>query len=133
MVCEPNGIYPSKYETEVLLKDGSRIMLRPIKKEDTEQWLSFMSRISPHTGYLRFHHTPKKMSAEDALHFCSVNYEDTFAIIAEATREQRQNIVATALSQHGLPCEIPERGLYLDYLSTQIRQKLAAVGAGMGL
>ncbi len=39
MAGEINIVYPSQYETEVLLKDGSRMRLRPIKMEDIERWL----------------------------------------------------------------------------------------------
>ena len=54
MTKEVLAVYPSQYETEVLLKDGSRIMLRPIRREDTERWLAFESRLSPYAKYLRF-------------------------------------------------------------------------------
>lgn len=94
MTGEINGTYPSQYEAEVLLKDGSRIRLRPIKREDTERWLAFMSRLSPHTKYLRFHHVTKDMSTEEAIRFCTVDYMNTFALVAEVLREQREDIVA---------------------------------------
>ena len=38
--------YPSQHETEVLLRDGSRMLLRPIRRDDTEAWLAFVSGIS---------------------------------------------------------------------------------------
>jgi len=85
--------YPSQHETEVLLKDGSRMMLRPIKREDIERWLAFVSRLSPRTKYLRFHSWPK-LTLEDAIRFCTVDYTNTFAFVAEVLREQRQSIVA---------------------------------------
>ena len=47
--------YPSHYETEALLKDGSRIRLRPIRRDDTDSWLAFVSRLSTRTIYLRFY------------------------------------------------------------------------------
>jgi acetyl coenzyme A synthetase (ADP forming)-like protein len=94
MVREINAAYPSQYETEVLLKDGSKIMLRPIRREDTDRWLAFVARLGPQTKYLRFHHVPKEMGIEDALRFCTVDYKDTFALVAEALRQQRRDIVA---------------------------------------
>ena len=86
--------YPSKYETEVVLHDGSRILLRPIRKDDTELWLAFLSRLSTHTKYLRFNHVPKQMEMEDTIRFCTVDYTNTFAIVAETIKEQRKDIVA---------------------------------------
>ncbi|UCF84049.1 MAG: GNAT family N-acetyltransferase [Desulfobacteraceae bacterium] len=85
--------YPSQYETEVLLKDGSRIVLRPIKSEDIEGWLDFVSRLSRRTKYLRFHSLPK-LGREDAIRFCTVDYNDTFAFVAEVRGDQRKDIAA---------------------------------------
>ena len=94
MPSEINTAYPSQYETDVLLKDGSRILLRPIKREDTEHWLTFVNGLSPHTRYLRFHHVQKDMGVEDAIRFCTVDYTNTFAFVAEVMKEQRKDIVA---------------------------------------
>lgn len=86
--------YPSQYETEALLKDGSRLRLRPIRKEDAEGWVAFVSKLSLRTKYLRFHHVPKEMGIDDALRFCTVDYKDTFALVAEVLRMHRWEIVA---------------------------------------
>ena len=94
MVSGADVVYPLQYETEVLLKDGSRILLRPIKREDTERWLAFVNGLSPQTKYLRFHYMPGKMGVEDAIRFCSVDYTNTFAFVAEVLKEQRKDIVA---------------------------------------
>jgi acetyl coenzyme A synthetase (ADP forming)-like protein len=91
---EADTAYPSRYETEVLLKDGSSIFVRPIKKEDARRWVAFISRLSGHAKYLRFHHVPKDMGLEDAVRFCTVDYHDTFAFIAEVLREPERDIVA---------------------------------------
>ena len=94
MVREVDAVYPAEYETGVLLKDGSRVMLRPIRREDTERWLAFASRLGPRTRYLRFHHAPREMGLEDAVRFCTVDYTNTFAFVAEVLREHRRDIVA---------------------------------------
>jgi acetyl coenzyme A synthetase (ADP forming)-like protein len=93
MAAEDNTAYPVQYETEVLLKDGSRILLRPIKKDDVERWLNFISRLSDRTKYLRFHSVPK-LGREDAIRFCSVDYDNAFAFVAEVLRNRRRDIVA---------------------------------------
>jgi len=85
--------YPSHYETEVLLKDGSRIILRPIRSDDIEGWLGFVSRLSRRTKYLRFHSLPK-LGRDDAIRFCTVDYNNTFAFVAEVRGGQRKDIVA---------------------------------------
>jgi acetyl coenzyme A synthetase (ADP forming)-like protein len=93
MASESDIVYPAQYETEVLLKDGSRIRLRPIKREDVERWLAFVSRLSPRAKYLRFHHVPT-LGREDAIRFCTVDYKDTFAFVAEVLRDKREEIIA---------------------------------------
>ncbi len=85
--------YPSQYETEVLLKDGARIRLRPIRQEDAEAWLAFIARLSPQTKYLRFHYAAR-LVPEDAVRFCTVDYRDTFAFVAEMLSGRRWEIVA---------------------------------------
>ncbi|HEY82158.1 MAG TPA: GNAT family N-acetyltransferase [Dehalococcoidia bacterium] len=94
MSDEVEAAYPSQYETEVLLKDGSRILLRPIKREDTEKWLAFYRRLSQQTLYLRFGRVPKEMGPEDALRFCTVDYNNTFALVAEVQKGEGKEIIA---------------------------------------
>jgi acetyl coenzyme A synthetase (ADP forming)-like protein len=84
--------YPEQYETEAVLKDGSNILLRPIKKEDAQLWLDFVGRLSPHTKYLHFQHVPN-LTAEDAARACSVDYDNTFAIVAESIKDDKRQIV----------------------------------------
>ncbi len=86
-MSERKAAYPEKYETEVLLKDGSRILLRPIRPEDTEKWLAFFRRLSQQTKYLRFMRDPGEMGPEDACRFCTVDYQNTFALVAEVQKE----------------------------------------------
>jgi acetyl coenzyme A synthetase (ADP forming)-like protein len=94
MVTEVKTAYPSQYENEVLLRDGSRILLRPIRTDDTERWIVFYSRLSTRTKYLRFQHSPKELGLEDATRFCTVDYTNTFALVAEVMKQQRKEIVA---------------------------------------
>ncbi|MDO8635460.1 MAG: GNAT family N-acetyltransferase, partial [Dehalococcoidia bacterium] len=94
MAGETPVTYPSQYETEVLLKDGSKIRLRPIRKDDAKRWLGFMSRLGASARYLRFRHIPEQVSLEDAVRFCTVDYTNSFAFVAEVLRDQRSDIVA---------------------------------------
>jgi acetyl coenzyme A synthetase (ADP forming)-like protein len=93
MAEQGDAAYPAQYETEVLLKDGSRILLRPIKRDDVDRWLDFISRLSQRTMYLRFHYMPK-LGRDDAIRFCSVDYNNAFAFVAEALKGQRREIIA---------------------------------------
>lgn len=84
----------SKYRREEILKDGFRVLLRPIEKSDVPLWLDFYSRLSASTRYFRFHHVPKSMTEEDALHFCTVDYKTSFAYVAEIGKGKDKKIIA---------------------------------------
>jgi len=93
MSTKSNAAYPSQYETEVLLKDGSMMLFRPIKMEDIERWLDFVSGLSTRAKYLRFHSIPR-LGPEDAARFCAVDYNNTFAFVGEASSDSGYRIVA---------------------------------------
>lgn len=86
--------YPSQYESEITLRDGTILRLRPIRPNDVEAWLRFVSRLGLKTKYLRFHNVSKEMTQEDARRFCTVDYRDTFAIVAETLNRKHPEIVA---------------------------------------
>jgi acetyl coenzyme A synthetase (ADP forming)-like protein len=85
--------YPSQYEMEVLLKDGSSILLRPIRVDDARSWVGFIGKLSTENKYLRFLHTSKEMNLDDAVRFCTVDYHNRFAFVAAASREPNKDIV----------------------------------------
>ena len=86
--------YPRQYESEALLRDGSRISLKPVQEGDAGRWLSFLDRLNSDDKYLLFQHMPEKGRLEDAVRFCTVDYHNTFAYIAEVLREPDIDIVA---------------------------------------
>jgi acetyltransferase len=86
--------YPSQYESELILRDGLKVKIRPIRPDDVQAWVAFISRLSSHSKYLRFHNVIKEMGIKDALRFCTVDYQDTFALVAEIPGGKSQNIIA---------------------------------------
>jgi acetyltransferase len=83
-----------KYSTGVALKDGSSLHLRPILMSDEERLLALFSRMSKQTIYLRFHHVLTHMSREEARRFCTVDYEDTFALVGTLGEGSEERIIA---------------------------------------
>jgi acetyltransferase len=90
----PAGLDLSKYRREELLRDGYRVLLRPIEKSDVPLWLAFFSRLSVQTKYYRFHNVPKEMTEEDALRYCTVDYNNSFAYVVEIGKGQDRKIIA---------------------------------------
>jgi acetate---CoA ligase (ADP-forming) len=84
----------AEYESKVILKDGSAILFRPIVKEDAQNWLRFYDGLSERSIFMRLHYKPREMRIEDALRFCTVDYANTFAFVAEAIGDGQKNIVA---------------------------------------
>ncbi len=94
MPTTPAAIDLSKFRREEILRDGYRVLLRPIEKSDVSLWLGFISRLSTHSLYLRFHYIPKGMTEDDALHYCTVDYKNSFAYVAEIGYGKERKIIA---------------------------------------
>jgi acetate---CoA ligase (ADP-forming) len=81
MKAAQGNINLEKYTKAIALKDGSMINLRAIRLDDEDKLLAFFNRLSSRSIYLRFsENTP--WSKEDARHYATVDYKDTFAVVA---------------------------------------------------
>jgi len=131
--------YPAQYEAEVLLKDGSSILVRPIRADDTTSWVEFVGRLSAQTKYLRFHYMPKEMGLEDAVRFCTVDYRNTFGFIAEVLRETKRDIVAIGRyyrlpDHHSAEVALTVEDIYQNRgLGTSMLEQLANVARENGI
>jgi RimJ/RimL family protein N-acetyltransferase len=94
MTTQPDAIDLTPYRREEILRDGYRVLLRPIEKSDVQLWLDFISRLSPNTLYYRFHYIPKQMTEEDALRYCTVDYVNSYAYVAEIGYGKERKIIA---------------------------------------
>src|SRR5450830_1111429 len=83
-----------RYEADVILKDGSKVHLRPIRPDDTEAWLFLFSRLSPRTIYLRFHHVIAEVTKAEAETYTNIDYENNFALVAILGEPPDQRIIA---------------------------------------
>jgi acetyl coenzyme A synthetase (ADP forming)-like protein len=75
--------YPARYESDILLRDGSSLHLRPIKPGDVSALLEFHTRLSPRSVYFRYFSPLPELSEERAKVLASVDYNDTFALVGE--------------------------------------------------
>src|SRR3990172_1638547 len=89
--------YPSQYEVDVLLKDGSTVHLRPVRTEDAGALRALFERMSPHSLYLRYHRPMAEISEEEVRRFTDVDYEDTFALAATLGEPPDERIIAVGL------------------------------------
>ncbi len=75
--------YPDQFSTEITLKDGLRMRLRPIRPEDEPMWHAMLAACSPETIRARFRYLLKQTTHEFAARFCFIDYDREMAIVAE--------------------------------------------------
>ena len=85
--------YPDEYIQEAVLKDGTSLLLRPIRPEDEPMWHGLLKNCSQRSIWMRFRYLFKETTHEMATRFCFVDYDRTMAIVAEiGTGGERQLI-----------------------------------------
>ncbi len=130
---------PDRYRTDVILRDGSTLYLRPIRRDDDERLLDFFQRLSPHTVYLRFHHRLKQMSREEVERYCTVDYENTFALVATLGEDLEERIIAVCRYYRLPRVHVAEVAVVVDDahqgkgIGTHLLEHLAAIAREKGI
>ena len=86
--------YPSKYVTDWQLRDGTPVVLRPIKPEDEGRFSDLFKSLSPQTMRFRFFEIIKEMPHETLTRYCNLDYDREIAIVAEIQQSPRKIIGA---------------------------------------
>ena len=79
--------YPTHWEADIVLRDGSVAHLRPIKPSDADDIQRFHSRQSDESIYLRFFAPLKRISERDLHRFTHVDYVDRAALVVTLREE----------------------------------------------
>jgi acetyltransferase len=90
MVISP---YPHRYETHWTLKDGTNVILRPIKPEDEGMMIELFKTFSDTTILFRFFHILKYMSHEQIARYTQIDYDREMAIVAVEERPEKDRIL----------------------------------------
>lgn len=85
--------YPERLKKESKLRDGTKIMLRPIKPEDELLWLEMLNSCSKESIYHRFRNDFHFNSHEVATQFCYIDYDREMGIVAEIDYEGRKRLI----------------------------------------
>jgi len=85
--------YPEKYVKCVEVKDGTKVLLRPIKPEDEPLWFEMLASCSRETIYSRFRYFFNWQSHEVAARFCYIDYDREIAIVAEITEGTKRKLL----------------------------------------
>jgi len=85
--------YPETSMENVVLKDGTKALLRPIKPEDEPLWLELLSSCSKDSIYSRFRYDFHFNAHEVATQFCFIDYDREMGIVAEIEYEGRKKLI----------------------------------------
>ncbi len=86
-VHTPPDNYPTDWATDLLLKDGSTVHIRPILPTDGPGLNDLLSRMSRESVYHRFFRVKKRLEPEELEYFTVLDYHDRMAFVVE--REDR--------------------------------------------
>jgi len=75
--------YPTQYESDVVLRDGSTLRLRPIRPGDRDELLGLYDRLSPQSRRFRFFATATGSETEVS-RLLQADHENEFVLVAEA-------------------------------------------------
>jgi acetyltransferase len=85
--------YPEEYRKTVKIKDGTRVLLRPIKPEDEPMWHDLLANCSRESLWFRFRYLFKRSTHEMATRFCFIDYDREIAIVAEIEENDRRRLI----------------------------------------
>lgn len=85
--------YPHEVTKRTKLKDGTPVLLRPIKPEDEPMWHDLVARCSPESLHLRFRYMFKATTHEMATRFCFIDYDREIAIVAETDENDERKLI----------------------------------------
>jgi acetyltransferase len=77
------AFYPKKYVATRRLKNGTQVLLHPVKPEDENRFNEFLKSLSAETMRFRFFEIIKEMSHEMLARYCNLDYDREIAVVAE--------------------------------------------------
>src|SRR5262249_28408898 len=106
--------YPNQYVAPWRLRDGTEVIVRPIRAEDETLIVKLFSTFSEHTIRMRFFSMIKRLTHESLIRLCHLDYDREMALVAV------QHV-------NGEPCVLGVSRYYLD-LETATAEFAVAVG-----
>ncbi len=74
--------YPFELETTISIKDGTRLLMRPIRPEDAELERNFVAALSEQSRYFRFFYRLHELSPAMLARFTQIDYDREMALLA---------------------------------------------------
>ncbi len=83
--------YPAQYISRWTMKDGSEVVIRPIRPEDEPLMVQFHGTLSDSTVYLRYFHSEKldsRVAHDRLIRKCFIDYDREMVLVADRTDPQ---------------------------------------------
>jgi len=88
--------YPSYLASEEVLRDGTKVIIRPIKPEDEPLLLELFNSLSERSALLRFQQLNRKITKADLIRFCHIDYDQEMTLVALTKENQSFKIIGAA-------------------------------------
>jgi acetyltransferase len=85
--------YPEEYVAEREMKDGTPVVLRPIKPEDEPMWHELLASCSAESLRYRFSYRFKQTTHEMASRYCFIDYDREMGIVAEVEEDGARKLI----------------------------------------
>lgn len=85
--------YPDEFVTERQMKDGTPVILRPIKPEDEPMWHELLASCSTQSLWFRFSYLFKQTTHEMATRYCFIDYDREIGIVAEVEENDERKLI----------------------------------------
>ena len=85
--------YPEEYVVQRKMKDGTPVVLRPIKPEDEPMWHELLGSCSTQSLWFRFSYLFKQTTHEMASRYCFIDYDRELGIVAEVEEEGQRKLI----------------------------------------
>ncbi len=77
------GRYPAELETDIVVRTGATLHMRPIRCGDADKLVAFHHRLSFDSIYRRYFSVHPELSATEVAHLTNVDYVDRLAFVIE--------------------------------------------------
>jgi len=97
--------YPENCIESAKLRDGTQVLVRPIRPDDAPRLQAGFTRLSAESIYLRFFETFKELPDNQAVMFATVDYQDRMALVAAIQENGEERLIGVARYSKVSPSE----------------------------
>ncbi|MGE0481217.1 MAG: GNAT family N-acetyltransferase [Phycisphaerae bacterium] len=108
------SLYPRQLETRTRAKDGTAVLLRPIRPTDEEALRELFYRLSQETVYERFMVVKRYLPHQNLQRFCTIDYDRDMTFVASVREGDVEKIVGWALYTLNPTTDFAEAAFLVD-------------------